>query len=105
MNDLEKSVIDAAVNYFAAKCSLTIEVADRDDPDGADDALHELLDAESGLCDAVRELNKEHAREQEDTYLMGGCTESECRLCHLAPHARKSGMKHSGLTAQQEGGQ
>lgn len=32
-------------------------------------------------------------------YLQTSCTENECRLCRLPPYARKSGMKHSGLTA------
>jgi hypothetical protein len=37
----------------------------------------------------------------EEKYLQGGCTESECRLCRLAPYARKPGMKHSGLTVEE----
>lgn len=35
----------------------------------------------------------------ETEYLNTTCTETECRLCRLPPFARKSGMKHSGLTA------
>lgn len=30
-------------------------------------------------------------------YLRGGCTDSECRLCHLAPYARRPGMSHAGI--------
>lgn len=30
-------------------------------------------------------------------YLRGGCTDSECRLCHLASYARKPGMRHAGI--------
>lgn len=49
-------------------------------------------------CEALDAAVDALLREREHNYLMGGCTESECRLCHLAPYARKSGMKHSGLS-------
>jgi Lar family restriction alleviation protein len=40
----------------------------------------------------------EQSQQDEQRYLQGSCTESECRLCHLPDYARQPGMKHSGLT-------
>lgn len=53
----EQEVLSAAEHYFAAKCQLACGIADSDDPDSADDAFHELINAEMDLCNAVRRWN------------------------------------------------
>ena len=53
---------------------------------------HQFVDT---LCDmALSSL-----RSEPDKYLMGICTESNCRLCRTPQYERKTGMYHAGLSA------
>ena len=42
------------------------------------------------------------AGSREYNYLMGGCTETNCSLCHMELYARKSGMSHAGISPYQQ---